>query len=72
MTGPVARTRVVQRFTNPSDRWLEGIYVFPLPPDSAVDRMDLRAGDRIIEGRIQEREKARRTYARRPSRRARA
>jgi Ca-activated chloride channel family protein len=64
VTGPVARARVVQRFTNPSETWLEGVYVFPLPPDSAVDRMHLRVGERVIEGRIQEREQARRSYAR--------
>ena len=39
VNGTIARTTVVQRFENPSDRWLEGIYVFPLPEQSAVDAL---------------------------------
>ena len=31
VTGPIARTRVTQQFTNPTEGWVEGIYVFPLP-----------------------------------------
>lgn len=62
VTGMVLRARVVQRFENPTDRWIEGVYVFPLPDMAAVDHLDLRIGDRLIEGRIQERERARRTY----------
>lgn len=63
VTGLVARARVVQRFANPVDAWLEGLYVFPLPEQAAVDHMDLRVGSRVIEGQIQEKQKARRTYA---------
>ncbi len=63
VTGLVARARVVQRFANPVDAWLEGVYVFPLPERAAVDHMDLRVGSRVIEGQIQEKAKARRTYA---------
>ena len=35
VNGMVARARVTQVFHNPSDRWLEGIYVFPLPERAA-------------------------------------
>lgn len=72
VTGPITRGRVVQRFTNPTDRWQEGIYVFPLPADAAVDTLRMIIGERIIEGQIQEKEQARRTYdqARQEGRRA--
>jgi len=62
VTGLVARVQVSQRFTNPSDAWVEGVYVFPLPDDSAVDRLRLQIGDRFIEGEIAEREEARAIY----------
>jgi len=39
VSGPMARTRVTQRFENSSDQWIEGIYVFPLPDEAAVDTM---------------------------------
>ena len=62
VAGPVARARVVQTFRNPQDDWYEGIYVFPLPENGAVDRLRLRVGERLIEGEIQERAAARRIY----------
>jgi Ca-activated chloride channel family protein len=62
VAGPVARTRVVQTFRNPESDWYEGVYVFPLPENGAVDRLRLRVGQRVIEGEIKERGAARRTY----------
>lgn len=62
ISGPIARTKVRQHFTNPRDRWLEGIYTFPLPEDSAVDRLMIQVGERRIEGEIQEKERARKTF----------
>ena len=62
VSGLVARTTVSQVFQNPGDGWVEGIYVFPLPENAAVDRLVMRVGDRVIEGRIREREEARRIY----------
>ncbi len=46
VNGTIARVVVTQRFENPSDRWLEGIYVFPLPEQSAVDALHMEIGDR--------------------------
>ena len=46
ITADIARVTIVQRFRNPSKVWLEGIYVFPLPERSAVDRLLLRVGER--------------------------
>src|SRR5262245_28179541 len=48
VTGPVVRATVRQEFHNPSQEWAEGIYVFPLPEDAAVDHMKLRVGERMI------------------------
>jgi Ca-activated chloride channel homolog len=62
VSGLVARAKVVQRFRNGSDEWVEGIYVFPLPPQSAVDHLQMRVGERTIEGQIREREQARAEY----------
>ena len=62
ISGPIARTQVTQRFENTSDTWVEGIYVFPLPDESAVDTLRLQIGDRFIEGQIKEREEARQIY----------
>ncbi|MEM8930771.1 MAG: marine proteobacterial sortase target protein [Acidobacteriota bacterium] len=62
ITGWVTRARVRQRFTNPHDQWLEGIYAFPLPSGAAVDALELRIGERVIVGEIQERAAAREVY----------
>ena len=62
VTGVIARAKVVQRFRNPTDKWIEGAYVFPLPETAAVDHLRMRAGDRVIEGQIREKEQARREF----------
>ena len=62
VTGPVARATVIQRFTNPSSEWAQGLYAFPLPEDAAVDHMRMRIGQRVIEGFIQERQEAKRIH----------
>ncbi len=64
VAGLIARTRVTQRFTNPTTDWVEGIYVFPLPEDAAVDSLIVRIGERVIEGRVEERARAKQTYER--------
>jgi Ca-activated chloride channel family protein len=62
VSGMVARARVVQAFRNASENWVEGVYVFPLPENAAVDRLQLRVGERLVEGEIREREAAKRDY----------
>jgi Ca-activated chloride channel family protein len=62
ITGPVARTTVVQKFENPGSSWLEGVYVFPLPDDGAVDHLQMQVGERLVEGRIRERAAAHAEY----------
>ena len=39
----LARVRVRQSFHNPGQHWAEGIYVFPLPEQAAVDHLRLMA-----------------------------
>ena len=64
VSGLVARVSVRQEFRNEGEAWAEGIYVFPLPDNAAVDRMRLHIGERFIEGEIREKEKAKRDYER--------
>ncbi len=62
INGLIARTKVTQKFQNPSEAWVEGIYVFPLPDHAAVDKLRIQIGERFIEGQIKERQEARRMY----------
>lgn len=62
VNGLVARVSVMQEFKNDGDEWVEGIYVFPLPDQAAVDQMRLYIGERFIEGEIREKEQARKEY----------
>lgn len=62
ITGMIARISVSQRFHNPGDKWVEGVYVFPLPANAAVDHMRVQIGQRTIEGQIKERVEAKQIY----------
>jgi Ca-activated chloride channel family protein len=62
VSGMLARVRVVQRFRNPGSSWLEGVYQFPLPPGSAVERLRMVVGERLIEGVIKEKQQAEQVY----------
>ncbi|MEN8190623.1 MAG: marine proteobacterial sortase target protein [Thermodesulfobacteriota bacterium] len=62
ISGMIGRIRVQQRFTNSTDQWQEGLYVFPLPDESAVDSLQMKIGERLIEGMVREREEAKKTY----------
>lgn len=60
--GFLAEARVTQRFRNPYPDKIEAVYLFPLPTGAAVSAMQITSGDRVIEGAIQERQKATRIY----------
>ena len=60
--GLVVEATVRQSFFNPGDEWLEGVYVFPLPPKAAVHTLRLEIGERVIEGQIKEKGAARKVY----------
>ncbi len=62
VSGLIARYAVTHRFRNPTMRWTEAIYTYPLPPDGAVDRLKMTVGGRVTEGVIKERAEARRLY----------
>jgi len=62
ITGPIARTRVTQRFENPADGWVEGVYVYPLPENSAVDVLKMVIGRRVIIADIKEKQEAKIIY----------
>lgn len=62
VTGTINRVKLEQSFTNPSNDWVEGVYVFPLPTDSAVDHLTMYVGNKTIEGQIKERKKAKKIY----------
>ncbi|MGH6947182.1 MAG: marine proteobacterial sortase target protein [Kiloniellales bacterium] len=63
VNGLVARATVRQTFRNPTEVWLTGIYVFPLPERSAVDRLAMTVGERRVEGRILEKKEAEKVFA---------
>ncbi|MBX8828524.1 VIT domain-containing protein, partial [Ochrobactrum sp. SFR4] len=54
VSGPTARARLSQVFENPTNNWVEGLYVFPLPDDSAVYSLKMIVGDRVIVADIKE------------------
>jgi len=62
VSGLVARVSVQQKFLNDGPEWVEGVYVFPLPDDAAVDRLRMHIGERFIEGEIREKEQAKKEY----------
>ena len=62
VSGPTARARVTQIFHNPTDGWVEAVYVYPLPEDGAVHGLKMIVGDRVIIGEIKKREEARAIY----------
>lgn len=62
VSGLLAETRLRQTFANVGQEWREGVYLFPLPDNATVHGFRLKAGDRVIDGDVQERVRAERTY----------
>ncbi|MET0534833.1 MAG: marine proteobacterial sortase target protein [Steroidobacter sp.] len=62
VSGIIARVRVTQEFQNPGDQWIEGIYAFPLPENSAVNQLHMQVGERVIVGEIREKAQAQQLY----------
>ncbi len=58
IVGASAEVTLTQRFRNIEARPIEAVYVFPLPSDAAVTGFTATIGDRIVEGRVEERERA--------------
>ncbi len=62
ISGFIARVTLTQRFSNPYEVPIEAVYTFPMSSRGAVDAMTMTIGDRIIKGKIDRREAARRIY----------
>lgn len=62
ISGMVSNAQLRQVFVNDSNQWLEGVYVFPLPETAAVHRMQIKVGERIIDGTIKEKQLAKKIY----------
>ncbi len=62
ITGDTAHVQITQTYRNKFKEPVEGVYVFPLPENSAVNGMKIVIGERVIESRVQERAVARQTY----------
>jgi len=62
IAGVIARVKVVQTYSNEGRKTLEAVYIFPASTRAAVHAMRMKIGERVIEARIKEREKARADY----------
>lgn len=62
VSGPTARARITQIFHNPTDGWVEAVYVYPLPEGGALDTLKMVIGERIVVGEIKDRKTARELY----------
>jgi len=55
--GQVARTEIEESFRNDTDKTLEGVYSFPLPPGAQIAALDLVVDGEWMEGAMVERER---------------
>ncbi|WP_025089542.1 marine proteobacterial sortase target protein [Ochrobactrum intermedium] len=62
VSGRTVRARLTQAFVNPTDSFVEALYVFPLPEESAVYSLKMVIGDRVIVADIKEKQAAREIY----------
>lgn len=53
-----AQVTVAQHFQNVEDNPIEAVYSFPLPETAAICGFEVRLGERIITGRVEEKETA--------------
>lgn len=62
VSGLTVRGRVTQAFRNDTGRWVEAVYVYPLPQDGAVDTLKMVVGKKVIVGEIKKRAEAQAIY----------
>src|SRR5262249_61792562 len=62
VTGILVHGTVTQTFRNSTTDVIECLYVFPLPEQAAVHRMELRIGERLIVSILKEKEEAQKVY----------
>ena len=58
LVGRGARMTIRQRFQNIEKKTIEAIYKFPLPESAAIAGFKVWAGDRLIQGTVEERDEA--------------
>ena len=57
-----ARSTVTQRFRNDNERAVEGVYSCPVPISAALSEVRIAVGERVLEGEVVERQRARQIY----------
>ncbi|MEL6301336.1 MAG: marine proteobacterial sortase target protein [Pseudomonadota bacterium] len=62
VTGHLARTRMTQRFRNPTDQWVSATYLLPLPNGAAVDTLELLIDETRVVGEIRTKKVAEQTF----------
>jgi len=62
LSDQVARVQVSQTFVNTGPRTMEVCFLFPIPHDSAIDRLTLLVDGKEFDGKLLSREEARRIY----------
>ena len=62
VSGLIVTARLKQQFKNDTDDWLEAVYAFPLPENSALYLMEMKVGERVIIGEIKEKSQAKKIY----------
>lgn len=60
--GRVAQVQVTQVFRNQTNTVAEGVYIFPLPKDAAVSDFQMTVNGEVLEGKLLDRDEARRIY----------
>ncbi|MBC7833767.1 MAG: VWA domain-containing protein, partial [Phycisphaerales bacterium] len=58
ISGTLARVGIKQRYVNGHDVKIEAVYTFPMSHRSAVDRMTMTIGSRVVVGEVKERQQA--------------
>ncbi len=62
ITGPIYSTLITQHFSNPFEQVSEVEYLFPLPESASIAGFELKIGERVIKGKINELEDARQAF----------
>lgn len=62
VSGLIVTAHLKQQFKNNTNDWLEAVYAFPLPENSALYLMEIKMGDRVITGEIKEKQQAKKIY----------
>ena len=59
----IGQVVIKETFQNPHSEHLEAVYIFPLSGGCAVSSFQMKVGDRVIDGKVEERQAARAEYA---------